>query len=117
MTDASQPGQPWLERLGVPSLINAASWLTSLGGSLMAPEVLAAMQEASAHFVDMARLNRVAGERVAAATGAEAGLVTAGASAALVLQAAACLTGAEPAAAARLPDHPPERREIVIQKA
>jgi hypothetical protein len=42
-----------------------------------------------AHFVDMTALSRVAGERVAAATGAEAGSVTAGASAALVLQAAA----------------------------
>src|SRR3954469_9986113 len=117
MADSNFPPSPLLERLGVPTLINAASWLTSLGGSLMAPAVLEAMQEASAHFVDMAALNRIAGERVASATGAEAGLVTAGASAALVLQAAACLTGADPAAAARLPDAPPERREIIIQKA
>jgi D-glucosaminate-6-phosphate ammonia-lyase len=117
MPDTTPFRSPLLDRLGLPSLINAASWLTSLGGSLMAPEVLAAMQEASAHFVDMAALNRVAGERIAAATGAEAGLVTAGASAALVLQAAACLTGADPAAASRLPDNPPDRREIVIQKA
>lgn len=108
---------PTLDRLGLRSVINASSWLTSLGGSLMAPEVLAAMQEVSRHFVDMTALNRVAGKRIAAATGAQAGMVTAGASAALVLQAAACLTGADPYAASRLPDTPPEQREIVIQKA
>jgi D-glucosaminate-6-phosphate ammonia-lyase len=105
-----------LERLGLRSVINASSWLTSLGGSLMPPEVLAAMQDVSAHFVDMTALNRVAGERLAAATGAEAGMVTAGASAALVLQAAACLTG-DPYAASLLPDTKPERCEIVVQKA
>ncbi|MDE2335013.1 MAG: aminotransferase class V-fold PLP-dependent enzyme [Rhodospirillales bacterium] len=104
-----------LERLGLRSIINASSWLTSLGGSLMPPEVLAAMQDVSGHFVDMAALNRVAGERLAAATGAEAGMVTAGASAALVLQAAACLTG-DPYTASQLPDTKPERCEIVIQK-
>ena len=42
--------------------------------------------------------------------------MTAGASAALVLQAAACLTG-DPYAASLLPDTRPERCEIVIQKA
>lgn len=117
MPDPIIPHSSILDRLGLQSLINASSWLTSLGGSLMAPEVLAAMQDASAHFVDMTALNRIAGERVAAATGAEAGLITAGASAALVLQAAACLTGADPSAALRLYDDPPERREIIIQKA
>jgi L-seryl-tRNA(Ser) seleniumtransferase len=107
---------PTLERLGLRSVINASSWLTSLGGSLMPPEVLAAMQDASQHFVDMTALNRVAGERLAAATGAEAGMVTAGASAALVLQAASCLTG-DSYAASLMPDTVPERCEIVIQKA
>lgn len=113
----TRPPSPVLAALGVRSVVNAVSWQTSLGGSLMAPEVLDAMRDVSAHFVDMTALNRAAGQRVAAATGAEAGLVTAGASAALVLQAAACLTGADPHAASRLPDQPPARREIVIQKA
>ncbi len=114
--DAGSLRSPTLGSLGLRSVINASSWLTSLGGSLMAPEVLAAMQDVSQHFVDMTALNRVAGERIAEATGADAGMVTAGASAALVLQAAACLTG-DPYAASRLPDTVPERSEIVIQKA
>ena len=34
-------------RLGVQPVINAQSWVTSLGGSLMRPEVLDAMNEAA----------------------------------------------------------------------
>jgi D-glucosaminate-6-phosphate ammonia-lyase len=107
----------FLERFGLESIINGASWLTALGGSIMAPEVVAAMNEATRHFVDIAELNRRAGEYVASVTGAEAGLVTSGCSPALVLQAAACMTGADEIAASRLPLEPPAKREIVIQKA
>lgn len=119
MADASDARRdsPMLAQLGLASIINASSWLTSLGGSLMAPEVLAAMQDVARHFVDMAALNRAAGERVAAATGAEAGMVTAGASAALVLQAAACVAGGDAYAASLLPVTLPQRCEIVIQRA
>jgi len=42
------------EQLGVRPLINAATSLTALGGSLMPPEVLDAMRSASSAFVDMA---------------------------------------------------------------
>ena len=49
-------------RLGVKPVINAQSWVTALGGSLMRPEVLSAMNEAAACFVDMVELNRAAGE-------------------------------------------------------
>jgi L-seryl-tRNA(Ser) seleniumtransferase len=108
---------PFLERFGLESVINGASWLTALGGSIMPPEVLAAMNEASRHFVDMVELNRRAGEFVASITGAEAGLVTSGCSPALVLQAASCMTGPDEIAASRLPLEPPAKREIVIQKA
>jgi L-seryl-tRNA(Ser) seleniumtransferase len=49
--------------------------------------------------------------------GAEAALVTAGASAGLILQAAACIAGADPAKIRRLPDSHGMRNEIVIQRA
>jgi L-seryl-tRNA(Ser) seleniumtransferase len=49
--------------------------------------------------------------------GAEAALVTAGSAAGLVLQAAACMTGDDPAKIARLPDTTGMRREFVIQRA
>ena len=67
-------------RLGVKPVINAQSWVTGLGGSLMRPEVLSAMNEAATCFVDMVELNRAAGKVVARACGAESGMVTAGAS-------------------------------------
>jgi D-glucosaminate-6-phosphate ammonia-lyase len=92
------------ERLGVRKRINGAGLLTRLGGSLMPPEVLAAMAEAAASFVDIAELQARASAVIAACTGAEAGLVTSGAAAALTLGTAACLAGLDAARMDRLPD-------------
>jgi D-glucosaminate-6-phosphate ammonia-lyase len=94
----------FLQTLGVTRRLNAAGTLTRLGGALMAPEVLQAMQEAAAWSVDMAELQTAASQRIAAFTGAEAGLVTTGASAGLTLATAACLAGWDAARMAALPD-------------
>ena len=77
------------ERLGVRRRINAAGALTRLGGAVMAPEVVEAMAAASRASVDIGELQDAASQRIAEATGAEAGLVTTGAAAALTLAAAA----------------------------
>jgi L-seryl-tRNA(Ser) seleniumtransferase len=114
--NTARTGGQMLDRLGLKPVINGQSWMTSLGGSLMRPEVVQAMAGAANVFVDMATLNRRAGEVAAKHTGAEAGLVTAGASAALVLQAAACMTGTDEGKAAQLPDTTGLRNEIVIQR-
>src|SRR5258708_24452241 len=74
--------------LGVRSRINAGGALTRLGGAVMAPEVVAAMAAASRASVDIGELQDAASGRIAQATGAEAGLVTTGAAAALTLAAA-----------------------------
>ena len=92
------------QQLGVPRRINAAGTLTRLGGSLMAPEVLDAMREAAGASVDIAELQSAASARIADATGAQAGIVTAGASAALTLATAACLARWDVARMAALPD-------------
>jgi L-seryl-tRNA(Ser) seleniumtransferase len=84
--------------------VNGAGLLTRLGGSLMDPEVVAAMAEAARSFVDIAELQAAASAAIAEATGAEAGYVTPGAAAALTLGTAACLTGLDPARMDRLPD-------------
>ena len=60
----------------------------------MAPEVTAAMVEASKHFVCLEELQFAAGSYIAQLTGAEAAYVTSGAQAGLVLSIAACITGA-----------------------
>ena len=44
------------KKLGVSPIINAQSWVTALGGSIMRPEVLSAMDEAANAFVDIKNL-------------------------------------------------------------
>lgn len=71
------------ERLGVETIVNAKGTATRLSGGIMLPEVAKAMAEASQHCVDMTELQAKASEIIAGRTGAEAGLVTSGAAAAL----------------------------------
>ena len=92
------------DRFGVIQRINAAGTLTRLGGTLMEPAVLDAMREAAGSFVDMAELQAAASRVIAEATGAEAGIVTSGAAAALTLGTAACIAGLDAARMDRLPD-------------
>ena len=103
-------------RLGVKPIINAQSWVTALGGSLMRPEVLRAMDEAATAFVDMTELNLAAGRVVARACGAEAGLVTAGASASQTIATAACMTGTDEAKVEQLPNTAGMKDRVVIFK-
>lgn len=105
------------QRLGVPVFINAYGTLTTLGGTLMEPEVLAAMNEAAGQFVAIHDLQKRVGERLAELTGAEAGFVTAGASCAICLATCAVTVGGDVAKIRRLPDLTGSKTEIVTQKA
>jgi L-seryl-tRNA(Ser) seleniumtransferase len=113
------PAARWTiyERLGVRPVINAVGTLTTLGGSLMPPEVKRAMDEASRHFVRIHDLQAAVGRRLAELTGAEAAFVTAGASAALCLATCAVTAGRDPKQIDRLPDLTGMKNEIIIQKA
>lgn len=111
------PNQSIYERIGVRPIINGRGPTTSTGGSLIDPAVLAAMAEASAHFVDIEELNRAVGRRIAEITGAEAGYVTCGSAAGMVLAAAACVAGNDPARIAALPGSDGFPNEIVFQRA
>jgi L-seryl-tRNA(Ser) seleniumtransferase len=97
-------------------VINASGTLTRLGGSRMAPEVLAAMAEAAATFVPIDDLQARAGEVIAEITGAEAGYVVTGAAAGLSLGTAACVAGLDVAAMDRLPDTTGLKDEVVVQR-
>jgi L-seryl-tRNA(Ser) seleniumtransferase len=79
------------EKVGLKRVINAATSLTLLGGSMPHPDVFKAMEDASKAFVSIPALQRWAGERIAGALGAEAGLPTAGAVNALILAVASCM--------------------------
>src|SRR5438045_9128516 len=104
-------------RLGVRPIIHGCGTTTRYGGSRLRPEALEAMREASAVLVNVDELNEAAGAAIARMLGAEAAFATAGASAGLILQAAACIAGADPARITRLPDTRGMRNEIIIQRA
>ena len=93
-----------LTRLGVVRRINVAGTLTRLGGSLMEPDVLQAMAQAASASVDIAGLQTAASSVIARVTGAQAGIVTSGASAGLTLATAACLARWDVTRMAALPD-------------
>lgn len=105
------------DELGVRRIINAKGPATRVSGGFLAPEVTAAMTSAASHCVDMADLQARASLEVAAATGAEAGLVTAGAAAGLLLGAAASIARLDPARMARLPDTRGLPNEIVMVRS
>jgi L-seryl-tRNA(Ser) seleniumtransferase len=105
------------ERLGVRTVINAKGPATRLSGGLMRLEVSAAMAEASRHCVDIAELQAAASARISAVTGAEAGYVASGAAACLLLATAACVTGLDIAAMARLPDTAGLKNEVIMVRS
>ncbi len=105
------------DELGVVPLINACGTVTRLSGGMMAPEVAEAMRQASLACVDMAQLQAAACRVIRKATGAEAGIVTSGASAAVMLGAAACLAGLDPGRMNMLPEVPDGRREFVVVRS
>ncbi|WP_144185469.1 aminotransferase class V-fold PLP-dependent enzyme [Elioraea rosea] len=105
-----------LARFGLTRRINAAGTLTRLGGRPMAPEVASAMAEAAGLSLDIASLQQVASDRIAATLGSEAAMVTTGAAAALTLAAAACLAGDDFARMAALPFADAFPNEILLPR-
>src|SRR5690242_20865033 len=91
-------------KLGVRRVLNATCHWTRFGGTIMAPPVLDAMRAAASAYVDLNELQDAASRVIAEHTHAEAGYVVSGCAAALMVGAAAVMTGDDPAAMARLPD-------------
>ena len=114
---SSKPVPAIYRRLGVRPIIHGSGTTTRYGGSILRPEALETMREASTTLVNLDELNEAAGAAIARMLGAEAAFVTAGASSGLILQAAACIAGADAAKITRLPDTTGMRNEIVIQRA
>src|SRR5215217_3345004 len=103
-------------RLGVRRIVNAAGPVTRLGGNRLAPEVAEAMAEAAQSHVQIDELQERASALLADATGAEAGLITSGAEAGLLLGTAACLAGMDPRRMDDLPFVHDGRNEVVVQR-
>jgi L-seryl-tRNA(Ser) seleniumtransferase len=95
-------------------VINARGYSTKVGGSRLAAEITDAMTEAAGFFVRIEDMQAAAGAEIVKATGAEAGYVSAGASAGLTMAAAAALARLDPGIMNRLPDTAGIADEIVL---
>src|SRR4051812_18480945 len=121
--DAQAAGPPrksrrdYLRELGVRPFINAAGTYTAMTASLMAPEVIAAINYASKHYVMLDELHDKVGERIAALLRCEAAMVTSGAASALTLGTAGVLTGTDREKIVDLPDLARMKSEVIIQKS
>ncbi len=91
------------EAIGVRPIVNAKGTYTIISGSLALPEVKRAMEEAGHHYVHMDELMAGVGARLAAITGADWGIVTAGCAAAIAGATAACIAGTDPEKSQKMP--------------
>src|SRR5215469_5156311 len=118
VTGFGESGNPYQE-LGVAAVINAQGTMTTLGGSLIRPEVEAVMALASRHFVSIPELEIAAGKRIAQMLKLPQGysaLVTSGA-AAIQSGLAGILTGDNESLIRQLPDLTGMKSEVIIQKS
>ncbi|MFC6823631.1 aminotransferase class V-fold PLP-dependent enzyme [Halopelagius fulvigenes] len=102
--------------LGVPTVVNATGTKTRISGSLIREEAVEAMTDAARSFVRISDLQARASELISDVTGAEAGYVTCGASAGLMLGAAACIAGDDIDAMYQLPDTEGLADEIIVPR-
>ncbi len=104
------------DRLGVKTLINARGTVTIVGASRTLPEVKQAMEAAARDYVQIDELMESVGRRLAELTGAEWGIVTSGASAALTVAAAGCIAGGDPDRMVQLPDLTGLKDEVIMPR-
>src|SRR6187200_1746298 len=102
--------------LGVKPVINGVGVVTVLGGSLMPPEVIRAMEEASHFFIPLPELERKVGARLAELLQAPAAMVTCGAASAISVGTAACLSQGDAAKLRQLPGRDGIKYEVIQQK-
>ncbi len=113
---ASSPS-PLYASLGVKPVINGVGVVTVLGGSIMPPEVVRAMEEASRFFIPLPELEKKVGARLAELLKAPAAMVTCGAASAISVGTAACLSQGDAAKLRRLPGRDGIRYEVIQQKS
>lgn len=119
LTGFGQSGNVY-EELGVPTVINGQGTMTTLGGSLMRPEVEAVMALAGQHFCSVPALEVAAGKRIAEMLKLPpdyGAIVTSGAAAAMQSGLAGILTRDNPDFIRQIPDLTGMKSEVIIQKS
>ena len=101
-------------RLGVKPIINGRGTWTYLSATLELPEVKAAQEAASQHYVNIFELQVGVGRRLAELTGAESGMITSGAAGAMASATAGCIAGTDPDRVWQLPDTTDLKHEVVM---
>jgi L-seryl-tRNA(Ser) seleniumtransferase len=107
---------PTYEELGVRPFINCVGTLSVYSGFVIPPEVREMMDYASQYCVPIVELQEAVGKRIAEIMGAEAAMVTTGASGAMHAGTAACVAGDDPELIDRLPDTSGMKNEVVVLK-
>ena len=105
------------ESLGVRHVINGVGVVTVLGGSIMPPEVVAAMVEASRNFIDLPELQVKVGKRIAEIIGVPGAMICCGAASGLTVGTAACVARGDNKKLRQLPDTTGMPNEVIIQKS
>ena len=111
------PARDLFKELGVTRVINAGVTMTFLSGSLMMPETLDAINSTAHDFANMYELQDKVGAKIAEMLHCEAAMVTSGAACALLLGAAAAITGTDQEKIKLLPNLPGPRPEVIMQKS
>ena len=104
------------EQLGVKPIINGMGTVTVLGGSLMPPEVVQAMDDAARHFVHLPDLQKKAGAKLAEMLKVPGAMVTGGAASSISVGTIACLTRGDKKRLQALPDVGDGWRDVIMQK-
>ena len=107
-------GKDVYQSIGVRPLINARGTFTIISGSVMLPEVRAAMDAAARQHVHLDELMAAIGARLAELTKAEWGMVSSGCAAALTHATSACVAGGNPDLHVRIPNLSGFSRDEVI---
>ena len=105
------------ESIGVKPVINLSGTMTHLGGSLMPPEVVAAMENAGKKFIPLGELQPAVGVRLAELTGAESGCITSGCAAAMFAGTCAIVARGDSEKLNLLPDTSTMKNECIVSKA
>lgn len=105
----------WHDAHGFSRVVNVAGTMTAVGGSVTSAVVAEATAAAMPRFVKIHELQARASGVIADLTGAEAGFLTASASAGITLSIAGCLTGLDPAGVQALPLEPGDAPGVAVQ--
>lgn len=104
------------KELGIKKVINATGPYSSLGGAIMWPEVMEAMDYAVQNKAEMEDLHNAVGKRIAELVGAESAMVSAGAASAMSLGTAGCMSGLDEEILHSLPHTENIKNEVILQK-